>query len=311
MKRTGISLAAAVLLVLAPSAYAASTLKIVTTLSTFADLAKTIGGSHVEAYSVASAKFNPHFIEPKPSDVLKLKKADLFIHAGLDLEAWRPALVEAAGNPKISTGGSAQLDLSRGYGDSGAIALLEVPDRTVSRSEGDIHLFGNPHYWMAPENGRTIAREIAAKLCEIDAGNAADYRKNLADFEAALDKKVPEWKEAIKPYAGAEVIGYHNEWPYLMEFLGLKLDKFLEPKPGIPPTPKQTDYLEQYMKSNDLKVVIQAVFFPTKAAQALVERVDGKTVLLSQAVGDAPEAKDYISMIDYDVQALVDALKQP
>jgi len=284
------------------ASWAATPLNVVATLSTFGDLAKTVGGSHVDVAVIASPKFNPHFIDPKPSDPLKVQKADLFIHAGLDLEAWRGPLVDKAGNPDMRTGGAKQLDLSVG------VPLLEIPGRAVSRSEGDIHLFGNPHYWIDPANARIVAKTIADKLSEIDPSNAADYAKNLADFTSQLESKIAEWKDKIAPFAGKEVIGYHNEWPYLMKFLGLKMDKFLEPKPGVPPTPRQTGYLGQYMKANDVKVIVQASYFPTKAAKSLAEAVGGKAVLLCQGVGENGDASDFVHMMDYNVNALVQAL---
>jgi zinc/manganese transport system substrate-binding protein len=287
-----------------PAATAEKPLNVVATLSTFADLVKTIGGRHVEVSSVASPKFNPHFIEPKPSDVLKVKEAELFVHAGLDLEAWRGPLVDAAGNPDVRPGGSRELDLSRG------IPLLEVPDRPVSRSQGDIHIFGNPHYWVDPENGKRMAKSISERLSAMDPDHREDYERNLADFENRLNVKIPEWKSKMRPFEGAELIGYHNEWPYLMQFLGLKMDKFLEPKPGIPPTPKQAEYLQQYMAEKGIKVIVQTSYFPTKAAQTLAKRTGGQAVLLCQAVGEMPEAADFIGMIDYDVNTLAKALQQ-
>lgn len=287
---------------IAPAAQAAP-LKVVATLSTFADLTKTIGGYLVEVTSVASPKFNPHFIEPKPNDVLKLKRADLFIHAGLDLEAWRGPLTDAAGNPDIRPGGARELDLSQG------IPLLEVPSHTVSRSEGDIHLFGNPHYWIDPENARIMAKTIADKLSSVDPVHAQDYTKNLQDFLARIDKKILEWRSRMKPFAGAKLVGYHNEWPYLMKFLGIETGAFLEPKPGIPPTPKQLEFIEDYIKQNHVKAIVQASYFPTKAADWVAQRTGAKAVMLAQGVGENPEAKDYISMIDYDVNQLAQALQ--
>ncbi|MBI4557577.1 MAG: zinc ABC transporter substrate-binding protein [Candidatus Hydrogenedentes bacterium] len=284
-------------------AFAAGPVKVAATLSTFADLARTVGGDHVDVSAVASPKFNPHFIEPKPSDVLRVKRAGLFIHAGLDLEVWRGPLVDAAGNPAVRPGGAGELDVSLG------IPLLEVPAHNVTRAEGDIHLFGNPHYWLNPENARRMAETIAEKLATIDPEHAADYRKNFADFSARLDAKMAEWREKMKPYAGTELVGYHNEWPYLMEFLGLKIEYFLEPKPGIPPTPKQTQFLEKYIPEKHIKAIVQASYFPTRAAQALADRTGAKLVMLCQSVGENSEAGDYIGTIDYDVNALVQALQ--
>ena len=287
---------------MAGSASAAPPLRVVTTMSTFADLVKQIGGDDVEVAYVASPKFNPHFIEPKPSDVLKVKKADLFIHAGLDLEAWRGPLVDAAGNPEIRYGGSRQIDLSEG------IQLMEVPQGAVSRAEGDIHLYGNPHYWVSPLNGRIMAQTIAAKLKEIDPPHAADYEAHLGVFLKKLDDKIAQWKQQAQPIQGKEVIAYHNEWPYLAEFVGIRIEKFLEPKPGIPPTPKQIGFLEIYMKEHNIRVIIQPVYFSTDSSGPLAARVSGKVVTLCQNVGETPEASDYFQLIDYDVRQLVQAL---
>jgi len=178
--RFGMIIGWLVLFGMVPHGVSAAPLKVVTTLSTFADLVKNIGGEHVEVSYVASPKFNPHFIEPKPSDVLKVKRADLFVHAGLDLELWRWPLVEAAGNREVMPGGSRELDLSRG------VILLEVPDRSLSRSEGDIHLYGNPHYWLDPNNAKTMAESISKKLSEIDPVHASEFEKNLENFDDIL-----------------------------------------------------------------------------------------------------------------------------
>ncbi|MDO8730307.1 MAG: metal ABC transporter substrate-binding protein [Candidatus Omnitrophota bacterium] len=278
-------------------------IRVAATLSSFADLVKQIGGDRVEVSTIAPPRFNPHFIEPRPSDVLKVKKADLLVHGGLDLEAWRGPLLDAAGNPDLFPGGKGELDLSRG------IPLLEVPDRQLSRLDGDIHLFGNPHYWTSPENGRIMARAIAGKLSEIDPTHAEEYRKRLADFLTRLDGKIAEWKQLSSSVRGKEVIGYHNEWPYLMEFVGVKLEQFLEPKPGIPPSPKHLGFLENYMKERGIKVIIQPTYFPKSSSEVLARRTGATVVILCQSVKELPEASDYIAFVDYNVRQLVRALE--
>ena len=278
-------------------------MKVVTTLSTYADIVKSIGGELVESSSIASPRFNPHFIEPKPSDVFKLKRADLFVHSGLDLEAWRDPLVQASGRADLKPGGERQLDLSAG------IRLLQVPQGQPSRAEGDIHLFGNPHYWMSPYNGLQIARSIAAKLAALDAGNSAVYAENLRRFEEKLKAKILLWQAELKPYAGTELIGYHNEWIYLVDFMGMRMDQYLEPKPGIPPSPKHIEELVQYVQSRHLPLIIQPSFFPKDAGETL-ERLSGaKLIVLCQAVGELPQASDYISMLDFNIATIVGALK--
>ena len=286
----------------APFAYA-KPLQVVTTMSSFADLAKTIGGEHVSVSYVASPKFNPHFIEPKPSDVLRVKRADLFIHAGLDLEAWRGPLLDAAGNRNVMPGGDSELDLSRG------IALLEVPTTPVSRSQGDIHLYGNPHYWVDPENGQAIAVRIAEKLSAMDPANAADYQNNLEVFTQKLDAKMVQWRKELAAISGKELIGYHNEWPYLLQFAGLKMEQFLEPRPGIPPTPKQVEFITQYIQSKGIKALVISSYFPRDSVDVLAKRTGVRVVELVQNVGEMPQAGDYIAMTDYNVNELITALK--
>ncbi len=302
MVRLAKNLILAALLFFVPSWVEAAPLKVVTTMSTFADLAKQVGGEYVNVSYVASPRFNPHFIECRPSDVLKVKEADLFIHAGLDLEAWRGPLLDAAGNPNLFQGGQGELDLS------GGISLLEVPTQQLSRLMGDIHIYGNPHYWVNPENGRIIAQEIADKLSQIDPAHAAAYRKNLETFQQRLDQQIAQWKQWVSAIQGKEVIAYHNEWPYLAQFSGLKIEQFLEPKPGIPPSPKQLGFLEEYMKSHHVKAIIQPTYQPRDSSEALARRTGAKVVILCQNVGELPQAKDYLSMMDYNVRQLVQAL---
>ena len=302
MKRFFSALLVAAAFIAAPPAYA-KPLAVVTTMSTFASLAKEIGGEHIDVAYVASPKFNPHFIEPKPSDVLRVKRAQLFIHAGLDLEAWRGPLLDAAGNLSIMPGGDRELDLSKG------IALLEVPTGPVSRSQGDIHLFGNPHYWVDPGNAITICKAIAVKLSEVDPPNAADYDSRMRAYTRAIGQHIDEWKKQLSPFSGMEIIGYHNEWPYLMQFAGLKMQQFLEPRPGIPPTPKQVEFIEQYVRSKNIKVLVISSYFTRDSADAVAKRTGVRVVTLVQNVGEISQATDYISMADYNISQLVAALK--
>ncbi len=278
-------------------------LKVVTTLSTFADLVKQVGGDRVEVAHVASPRFNPHFIEPRPSDVLKVKRADLFVHAGLDLEAWRGPLLDAAGNPGIFPGQPGELDLSQG------VSLLEVPEKPLSRLMGDIHIYGNPHYWLDPENVRIMARAIGEKLSAVDPKNEKHYRWNFQEFLQRLDRKIPEWQSQLTTHQGQELIGYHNEWPYLMKFLGLKMEQFLEPKPGIPPTPKQIAFLGGYIRQRRIRAIVQPTFYPRSAAEALAKRAPVRVVTLCQNVGEIKQASDYFALIDYNIQQLARGLE--
>ena len=285
------------------TAYAELPIKVCTTLSSYADISKTIGGDRVEVSFIASPRFNPHFIEARPSDVLKIKRADLFIHSGLDLEAWRGPLLDAVAKSEFREGGARQVDLSEG------ISLLEVPAGQVSRAEGDIHMFGNPHYWPDPRNGLIIAKHIAAKLSEVDPVGVSEYSKNLKLFIDALNAKIQGWSEALKPYAGKVVIGYHNEWPYLMSFAGLSMTQFVEPKPGIPAGPQHLAELEAFIKSNSVKALVQASYFPKEASEYLHGKTGITVLALCQNVGERPECGDYISMLDFNLTQLIGALR--
>ncbi len=296
-------LAATALLLAGPPAGAEQRrLRVVATLSTFADLAKQIGGDHVEVSRVASPRFNPHFIEPKPSDVLKVKKADLFVHAGLDLELWRDPLLEAAGNPLLFRGQKGELDLSQG------LSLLEVPDKPVTRLMGDIHIYGNPHHWLDPQNARLMAQAVASKLSELDPAHAAGYRERLEAFLRRLDESVARWREKLAPARGEEAIAYHNEWPYLARFAGVKIERFLEPKPGIPPGPRELIELKNYIEARGIRVIIQPTFYPRGPAEALAKRTGAQVVILCQNVGEIPEASDYFAWMEYNVRQLAQSL---
>ena len=277
-------------------------MKVVTTMSTFADLAKTIGGEYVDVAYIAAPRFNPHFIEAKPSDVLKVKRADLFVHAGLDLEAWRWPLVDATGNADVRPGGSKELDLSRG------IRILEVPTAPLTRAAGDIHIYGNPHYWVNPENGKIMAQTICDKLSEMQPEYADYFHRNLKNFLDRMDQKISEWKMLVKPHAGQEFIAYHNEWVYLMDFSGFKIEVFLEPKPGIPPTPAQVQLVETRIREKGIKGIIHSDYFPRNAPDAIAGRTGVKVITLCQNIGELPEAKDYIAMVDYDIHQLAGVL---
>jgi zinc/manganese transport system substrate-binding protein len=179
----------------------------------------------------------------------------------------------------------------------------------LSRLEGDIHLYGNPHYWLHPENAKKMAQAIAGKLSALDPEHEGEYRKNLKAFVARLDAKVPDWRTQLAPSQGQELIGDHRAWPYLMTFLGLKIEHHLEPKPGIPPTPKQVAFLERYVVEQRIPAIVRAAYFPKQTPDAVARRTGVKVVLLCQNVRELPACTDYITMMDYNVNQLVEALR--
>ncbi len=278
-------------------------LSIVTTQTMFADLVKQVGGDKVIVSAIASPKYNIHFIQPKPSDVRKVTKADLYVNAGLDLEAWSDPLLEAAGNPKLFRNGAGNVDLSQG------IRLLEVPDHAPTRAEGDIHVFGNPHFQMSPENAKPMVKIIVEKLKETDPANASYYEENEQDFLKKLDQKISEWKKVCAHCQGEEIISYHEDIAYFADFLGLKAEQFLEPKPGIPPTPKHLQFLEDYVKVHHIKAIVLPSYYSHAEAEKLSQRVGTKVVTIAQGVGEIPGTEDFFAFFDHNFNQISEALK--
>ncbi len=292
-----------ILLGLSTDLFAADKVRIVTTTSTIADLVREVAGDRAEIYYVASPKRDVHFVAPTPKDVLKVKKAQIFVHGGLDLEAWRDPLLNAAGNPDFLGDAKASIDVSKG------ISLLEVPV-SVSRAQGDIHLYGNPHYWVDPENAKIMVNNIVQGLSEILPEDRKTFEQNADDFNRRLDQKLKDWLTRMLSYRGTAVVVYHRSWPYFFNRFGLAEAGELEPKPGIPPTAKHMAELIKTMKEKNVKVIIKESFQENRTPTKIAEATGAKVVTLAQAVGENEKAKDYISMINYNVDQLASAFIQ-
>lgn len=278
-------------------------LKVVVTQTMYANIVKEIGKDKVDVKYVAQPRFNVHFIQPKPTDVRNISKADLYVNAGLDLEAWSDSLLEAAGNPDLFRGRERNVDMSKG------VRLLEMPDHPLSRAEGDIHIFGNPHYNMNPENVEVMAGNVLEKLKSIDPVNAAYYEANEKAFITHLNEKIAEWEKLCAHCKGQEIISYHKDDAYFADFLGLKIGQYIEPKPGIPPTPKHLQFLEGYVKANHIKAILVPTYYPKETAEKLAKRVGAKVVTICQNVGEAPGTDDIFSFYDYNFYQISEALK--
>lgn len=285
------------------AAPASGSVKIVTTLQDFASIADSVGGKRVETFSLSRGYQDPHFVEPKPSFILKLSRADLLIAAGLDLEAgYLPPLLDQSRNARIRPGAPGYLDASVGC------EILERPTGVVTRAMGDVHPFGNPHYWLDPDNGRVIARAIAAKLSAIDPAGAVEYRSNLGAFEAKIADAQKRWEAALGPYAGTELVTYHNSWPNFLKHFQLKAAGYVEPKPGIPPSPSHTVALINLMNSRKIPVILMEPYFDERTPRAVAQKTGATLLRFIPSVGGVPQANDYISLFDYDVKILADAL---
>lgn len=282
---------------------AAEKVRIVTTTSTLGSLAAHITGGEAEIHTVASPKRDIHFVSPTPKDVLKVKKADVFIHLGLDAEPWRGPLLEAAGNAAFLGGGERAIDASRGVG------LLEIPSE-ISRKEGDIHLYGNPHYWGDPENAAQMARNIAEGLGRLYPDRADFFRERAAAFNAELGKKLEDWKARLAPYRGTKIITYHNSWIYFARRFDFIVAGQVEPKPGIPPASRHIASLIQLMKKEKIPLIAEESYYEERTPRKIAEAAGAQVVQLALSVGEVKEAGDYIQMMEFNVSSLEKALKK-
>jgi zinc/manganese transport system substrate-binding protein len=278
--------------------------QIVSTLQDFASIAEAVGGDRVETFAMAKGYQDPHFLDAKPSFILKLSRADLLIVAGLELEiGYLPPLLDQSRNDKIHASGAGYLDASIGC------EILQRPTTQITRAMGDVHPYGNPHYWTDPDNGRVIARAIAAKLSELDPAGMAAYEKNLAAFEARLAAKEKEWGAKMAPYAGTKIVTFHDSWPNFAKHFKLAIAGHVEPKPGIPPTPSHTLEIINLIKAQKIPLIIVEPYFDTKTPKAIAAQTGATVLTLYPSVGGVPEIKDYFSLFDYDINAIVGAMK--
>jgi len=282
---------------------AGSRINVVTTLPDLKSITEFIGGDKVDVFAIATGYQNPHFVDPKPSYILKLTKADMFVTVGLDLETgWVPPLLNSARNSKIQKGGDGYVDASAN------VPLLQVPS-SVNRAEGDIHIYGNPHYWIDPVRGKQIAQAICTGLIKVSPENQNYFQTNLKSFNDNIETKTKEWIRKITPYKGSKIIAYHNEWCYFEERFGLQIVDFLEPKPGIPPTPGQLAKVIGEIKRDNIRVIISSPYFTTDSADLVARQTGAKVVVLATSVGADKSIKNYFDLFDYDIDKLVEAFK--
>jgi len=280
-----------------------ATIHVVTTTMDTKSITEIIGGNKVDVFSIATGYQNPHFVDPKPSYIIKLSTADLYVTLGLDLEAgWSPSLLTASRNVKIQRGADAYVDASVG------VSLMQVPS-SINRAEGDIHAFGNPHYWLDPANGKVIARNICNGLEKVSPENRGYFEANLKIFDEQIDAKMRVWSAEMAAFRGAKVIAYHNEWVYFETRFGLHIVDFMEPKPGIPPTPSQLVKIIKEVKENNIKVIITSPYFTASSSDVVSQQTGAKTLVMATSVGAFPSIKTYYDLFDYDIKLLTSGLR--
>lgn len=324
--------------------FAAEKLNVVTTLSSYADIAQRIGGDKINVTYIVPGNQDAHFVRPKPSYAVLLNKADLFVSTGLDLELWAPTLVDMSKNPTIRSGQPGYVSASSG------IDLLEKPS-VLSRSEGGLHIYGNPHIITGPLNFKTIAQNIATGLKKMDPVNAPYYEQNLKRFSKQLDEhlfgkelvdlmggrllsnlarkgqlidflstksykgkklihRLGGWLKKGLPFRNREIVSYHKNWVYFQKLFGIKVVGFVENKPGIPPSPKHVEELVQQMKKKHVRVLLAANYFSAGKVREICAKVGAIPVIVPMGVVNTPEANDIFKLVDSWVNGLSAAFEQ-
>ena len=280
-------------------------LKVVATTADLAAITSEVGGTKVQVDALAKGYQDPHFVEPKPSFILLVSRADLLVLVGRELEiGWLPPLINSSRNSKIQVGASGYLDASQN------VKILEIPTAQITRAMGDVHPSGNPHYWLDPGNGRRIAATIRDKLSELSPADKAYFAQRYSDFDGRLAAAEKKWDAAMLPYKGTKIVTYHRSWPNFVDRFGLEVIGYVEPKPGIPPSPAHTLELIDEMKRQGVKLIAVEPYFDLKTPQAVATQVGGKVLVLAPSVGGTKDVTDYIGLFDYDVNLMVTALKQ-
>jgi zinc/manganese transport system substrate-binding protein len=304
MKTPVVVIAAVLAASLGTARPARAALNVITTTEDLASIAREVGGDRIKVESLSRGYQDPHFVEAKPSFVFKLHAADLLIVVGRELEiGWLPPLITQARNPKIQPGADGYLDASL------TARILEIPTGQITRAMGDVHPAGNPHYWLDPDNGKHIAKAIEKKLSVRDSAGAASYAQREEDFERRLTAADKRWQAQMAPYKGLKVVTYHRSWPNFADHFGLDVMGYVEPRPGIPPSPSHTIDLIKAMKEQNMKIILVEPYFDLKTPNSIARETGAKVLVMPPSVGGVKEVTDYIKLFDYDVRLLVDAIK--
>lgn len=278
---------------------------VVTSTEDLAAITREVGGDKVKVDSIGRGYQDPHFVEAKPSFILKLYRCDLLVLVGRELEiGWLPPLIQQSRNSRIQVG-------AKGYLDASLHAkILEIPTGQITRAMGDVHPQGNPHYWLDPENGHAIARDILEKLVELRPDDRAYFEQRFTDFEKRLTEAEKRWEELMAPYKGIDLVTYHRSFPNFTDRFGLDIVGYVEPRPGIPPSPSHTLDLINEMKRLKVKLILVEPYFDLKTPDAIGRETGARVLVFPPSVGGVKEVTRYIQLFDYDVNLLLSAIKE-
>lgn len=281
-------------------ALAAGKISVVATTPDLASLAREVGGDLIETVALTQSSNDPEAFQPRPADVIKLKSAQLVVRVGADFDLWLDRLLSQAGNANLMKGAVGYVDTSAG------VALVEVSAASLGTS-GHAHGAGNPHYWLDPHNAEAITGSILEGLARIDPSHGRRYESQRNAFLSNLGERLKTWEARLAPLRGVSVIAYHNAWPYFARRFRLNVVDYIEPKPGIPPSPAHLARLLGRMKDEHIRIVLKDPFESPRIPDMLASRAAGAVVVLAPTVGAVKQADDYIGLFDYNVDALAQA----
>ena len=288
---------------LAVSAQGADKIRVVTTTTDLKALTEAVGGGLVEVDALARGNQNPHDLEVRPSLMVKVRRADVLVLNGLELDQWADVVVQGANNPKVIPGAPGRVDASAG------MLALEGPTTRVDRSMGDVHPVGNPHYSLDPGLAPAVTANILEGLVRVAPEYRAMFERNRAEFLGRLEPALRGWSATLAPFKGAPVVVHHAQWAYLLARFGLTQVGTVEERPGIPPAPGHVAKLIQLMKDEKVKVIIVEPWSDYKLAERVAQEAGGQVVLLATGVGAVKGAETYLDAVDYNVKTLAKALK--
>ncbi len=293
---------AAALVAAAPGS---ATQRIVAVTTDLAALAVAVGADLVTVETIVPPAVDPEAFEPRPGDVEKVRRAQLLLRVGLGYDHWLDKLVARIGDKRLMRGGEAHIDGSLG------IALLEMRGRSATEAGGHAHGSANPHYWLDPENAKVITANIAEALIRHSPGERERIVANRDRFLAELDTRIARWSARLAPFAATRLIAYHNTWPYFARRFRLDVGDFIEPKPGVAPSPAHLAQLIGKNRRRDVRAVVHEPYEPDDAARFVAQKLGVPFIVLATSVGSVPEAKDYLSLFEHNVGALAAALGAP
>jgi zinc/manganese transport system substrate-binding protein len=293
------NLVLALLLMAFAATAAKAELRVVTTTTDLAALVEIIGGEHVEVEAICRGYQDPHYLEAKPSHMTRLRRADLLIYVGLELEVgWLPLLVDGSRNPNLRSGNPGHLNASEG------LVIRNIQTGPVSRSQGDVHPLGNPHYWLDPHNQLIIAARIGERLSELDPGNSPTFASNLTAFQLQMRQAIAGWEERLSGWKGQKIVCYHQQWEYLLGWLGIEVMDYIENKPGIPPSPRHISQLREAMAKQQIPLVLISNFFEPAHAKRVADASDAHLMILPASVDGEDGLEDPFLYFEYIVSEL-------